>query len=96
MRWLALAGFHGKMLAMSKSLLFNETYKNIYSLLKEYGSMQISTIIKKYLDKHGEVLIENQVQDFIFYNKNFLHLEIIKTKRSTKYLIGRKDMKGLN
>lgn len=79
---------------IEKSILFNETYKNIYAMLKMYGCMSIKTIIDRYLEDFGEVLLENQVHDFIFHNKNYLTLETVKTKRTKRYLIGRKDMRG--
>lgn len=77
-----------------KSILFNETYKNIYSMLKTYGCMTVKTIIDRYQEDFGEILIENQIHDFIFHNEKYLTLETIKTKRTRKYLIGRKDMRG--
>lgn len=79
----------------TKSILFNETHKNIYSMLKMYGCMTVKTIIQRYLEDFGEVLIDNQVQDFIFYNRQYLTLETVKTKRARKFLIGRKDMMGV-
>lgn len=63
-------------------------------MLRMYGCMTIKTIIERYSEDYGETLIDNQVHDFIFYNKELLTLEILKKKRYRTYLVGRKDMMG--
>ena len=69
-----------------------ERNETIYKMLKSYGCMSIKSIIKRFNDDYGYKMIDNQVHDFIFEYKSKLHLETIKTRRTSKYLIGRKDM----
>lgn len=73
----------------------DQRHEQIYIMLRVYGSMSIKTIIQKFEKYHNYKMIENQVFDFIKDYENLLHIETIKTKKRSKFLIGRQDMKGL-